>query len=164
MTHSQGSPTAKPTLRKKGPKPRATPSISKSSTATQARAACRPQRSIDTPHRAGHSLAEREFMRAMDAYKESSGRMFPTWSEVLEVLQHLGYQKDESARGEAGAAEMMGRLHAAGWCVGDSVSESEDGGHLWVVVGRLGKHVLRAEGASQSEAWRSALGQAGASG
>jgi hypothetical protein len=29
----------------------------------------------------------------MQAYKQSSGRMFPTWSEVLEVLQGLGYQK-----------------------------------------------------------------------
>ena len=26
----------------------------------------------------------------MQEYKKSSGRMFPTWSEVLEVLQKLG--------------------------------------------------------------------------
>jgi hypothetical protein len=32
-------------------------------------------------------------MQAMKAYKESSGRMFPTWSEVLEVLRSLGYEK-----------------------------------------------------------------------
>ncbi len=37
--------------------------------------------------------AEREFMEAMQDYKERSGRMFPTWSEVLEVLKNLGYQK-----------------------------------------------------------------------
>ena len=37
--------------------------------------------------------AELEFMQAMQAYKLSSGRMFPTWSEVLEVLRSLGYQK-----------------------------------------------------------------------
>src|SRR4051812_30055818 len=37
--------------------------------------------------------AEREFMAAMQEYREKSGRMFPTWSEVLEVLQGLGYQK-----------------------------------------------------------------------
>ena len=30
---------------------------------------------------------------AMDAYKRLSGRMFPTWSEVLEVLRDLGYEK-----------------------------------------------------------------------
>jgi hypothetical protein len=41
---------------------------------------------------------ELEFMQAMQDYKKSSGRMFPTWSEVLEVLQSLGYRKsDEDA-------------------------------------------------------------------
>src|SRR4051794_16756237 len=39
------------------------------------------------------SDAELEFMRAMQDYKLSSGRMFPTWSEVLEVLLSLGYDK-----------------------------------------------------------------------
>jgi len=37
--------------------------------------------------------AELEFMQAMQEYKRRSGRMFPTWSEVLEVLRELGYQK-----------------------------------------------------------------------
>ena len=37
--------------------------------------------------------AEMEFMMAMNEYKRRSGRMFPTWSEVLEVLQSLGYEK-----------------------------------------------------------------------
>ncbi len=36
---------------------------------------------------------EIEFMRAMDAYKRSSGRMFPTCSEILEVVRALGYVK-----------------------------------------------------------------------
>jgi len=34
---------------------------------------------------------EIEFMRAMDDYKTRSGRMFPTCSEVLEVIRELGY-------------------------------------------------------------------------
>jgi len=34
---------------------------------------------------------EVEFMQALDAYKRSSGRMFPTCSEVLEVVKSLGY-------------------------------------------------------------------------
>ncbi len=42
-----------------------------------------------------YSLAEREFMQAMQDYKLSSGRMFPTWSEVLEVLRDLGYEKPD---------------------------------------------------------------------
>lgn len=34
---------------------------------------------------------EIEFMQALDAYKRSSGRMFPTCSEILEVIRDLGY-------------------------------------------------------------------------
>jgi len=37
--------------------------------------------------------SEIEFMQAIDAYKRSSGRMFPTCSEILEVIQNLGYQR-----------------------------------------------------------------------
>ncbi|HVU90404.1 MAG TPA: hypothetical protein VHD36_23975 [Pirellulales bacterium] len=40
---------------------------------------------------------EVEFMNAMNAYKRTSGRMFPTCSEVLEVLRNLGYVKQEAA-------------------------------------------------------------------
>ena len=36
---------------------------------------------------------EIEFMQAMDEYKRASGRMFPTCSEILEVLIKLGYRK-----------------------------------------------------------------------
>ena len=36
---------------------------------------------------------EVEFMKAMDEYKRRSGRMFPTWSEVLEVVRGLGYHR-----------------------------------------------------------------------
>jgi hypothetical protein len=36
---------------------------------------------------------EVEFMGAMDNYKRRSGRMFPTCSEVLEVIRSLGYAK-----------------------------------------------------------------------
>jgi hypothetical protein len=40
-----------------------------------------------------YSPDEIEFMAAMDQYKRFSGRMFPTCSEVLEVLRNLGYEK-----------------------------------------------------------------------
>jgi hypothetical protein len=45
---------------------------------------------------------EVEFMSAMDEYKRRSGRMFPTCSEVLEVLKSLGYEKrpKEEAAGQ----------------------------------------------------------------
>ncbi|HZW34042.1 MAG TPA: hypothetical protein VFF52_25180 [Isosphaeraceae bacterium] len=42
-----------------------------------------------------YTKAETEFMMAMNEYKRRSGRMFPTWSEVLEVLRDLGYEKVE---------------------------------------------------------------------
>ena len=45
-----------------------------------------------TPKREETTL-ELEFVKAMHEYKHASGRMFPTWSEVLEVLQNLGYRK-----------------------------------------------------------------------
>lgn len=38
---------------------------------------------------------EIEFMQAMDDYKRRSGRMFPTCSEILEVLRGMGYVRVE---------------------------------------------------------------------
>jgi len=40
---------------------------------------------------------EVEFMQALDQYKRRSGRMFPTCSEILEVIRGLGYSKADSA-------------------------------------------------------------------
>ena len=38
-----------------------------------------------------YSDDEIQFMQALDAYKRTSGRMFPTCSEILEVIRDLGY-------------------------------------------------------------------------
>ena len=38
-----------------------------------------------------YSDEEVEFMQALDAYKRRAGRMFPTCSEILEVLRDMGY-------------------------------------------------------------------------
>ena len=40
-----------------------------------------------------YTIDEVEFMNALDEYKRKSGRMFPTCSEVLEVVRGLGYVK-----------------------------------------------------------------------
>jgi hypothetical protein len=40
-----------------------------------------------------YSDEEVEFMQALDLYKRQNGRMFPTCSEVLEVIRNLGYVK-----------------------------------------------------------------------
>jgi len=34
-----------------------------------------------------------EFLMAIDEYKRSNGRPFPTWTEVLEVIKAIGYRK-----------------------------------------------------------------------
>ena len=65
--------------------------------AANARQASGRRRFVDpTTCEREYSSAEMEFMQAMQDYKLSSGRMFPTWSEVLEVLKALGYEKPES--------------------------------------------------------------------
>mgnify|MGYP003314597013 CR=1 FL=1 len=38
-----------------------------------------------------YSGDEIEFMQALDEYKRNNGRMFPTCSEILEVVRSLGY-------------------------------------------------------------------------
>ena len=45
-----------------------------------------------------YSDLEIEFMQAMDEYKRASGRMFPTCSEILEVLIKMGYRKVADAQ------------------------------------------------------------------
>jgi hypothetical protein len=77
--------------------------------AAHARQASGRRRFVDpTTSEREYSAAELEFMLAMNEYKRRSGRMFPTWSEVLEVLQGLGYQK-VSLRD----LNEIGRAHAA---------------------------------------------------
>lgn len=34
-----------------------------------------------------------EFVMAIDDYKRMNNRPFPSWSEVFEVIQYLGYRK-----------------------------------------------------------------------
>jgi hypothetical protein len=61
---------------------------------TERRAKVERRRQIDpTTCERDYSEEQVEFMKARDLYKRRSGRQFPTWSEVLEVLQNLGYRK-----------------------------------------------------------------------
>ncbi len=34
-----------------------------------------------------------EFIMAIETYKKANKKMFPTWTEVLEVIRQLGYRK-----------------------------------------------------------------------
>lgn len=53
-----------------------------------------------------YSDDEIEFMHALDRYKRASGRMFPTCSEVLEVIRGLGYMKTDAGNPAQPSTEM----------------------------------------------------------
>jgi hypothetical protein len=52
-----------------------------------------------------YSVEEIEFMHALDAYKRANGRMFPTCSEILEVIRGLGYVR--MPQGQPVVAELV---------------------------------------------------------
>ena len=59
---------------------------------------CSRRRLIDpTTCERDYSSEELEFMQAIEQYKCRSGRMFPTQSEVLEVVRSLGYVRGGTA-------------------------------------------------------------------
>lgn len=35
-----------------------------------------------------------EFIQAIDDYKRQAGRPFPSWSEILEIVKRLGYERE----------------------------------------------------------------------
>ena len=71
---------------------------------TESRRKKQRRRHIDpTTCERDYSDPEIEFMRAMDDYKRDAGRMFPTCSEVLEVIRSLGYYQLTEEQ-----AEMLG--------------------------------------------------------
>ena len=81
--------------------------------AAAARKASKRRRQVDpTTSDRDYSAEELEFMQAMQLYKQWSGRMFPTWSEVLEVLQGLGYSKDlgDHAAAQTARADACSRM------------------------------------------------------
>ncbi len=66
------------------------------------------RRQIDpTTCERNYSAEEIEFMNAIEAYKRTSGRMFPTCSEILEVLRGLGYERRLSAASAVPASAPM---------------------------------------------------------
>ena len=84
---------------------------------------CRRRQIDPTTCERDYTDEELEFMNAMDKYKRSSGRMFPTCSEVLEVIRDLGYEKRCEEANVAGeqTAEQTAELSAersAGQLVG----------------------------------------------
>lgn len=85
-----------------GPCAGRSPASARAHRASAARAVSRRRRNIDpTTCDRDYSRDELEFMAAMQQYKQRSGRMFPTWSEVLEVVRSLGYEKAGTASSKA---------------------------------------------------------------
>lgn len=39
------------------------------------------------------STAQFEFVMAIETYKRVNRRLYPTWTEILEIVEHLGYRK-----------------------------------------------------------------------
>jgi hypothetical protein len=69
------------------------------------RAPVNRRRQIDpTTCERDYSADEIEFMTALDEYKHKSGRMFPTCSEVLEVVRSLGYVRLAAPGADVSAA------------------------------------------------------------
>lgn len=51
---------------------------------------CEVRRTAEEGEISGELL---EFIMAIDEYKRVNERPFPTWSEVFEIIQYLGYRK-----------------------------------------------------------------------
>lgn len=59
----------------------------------------------------GETDAQKEFLAAVERYRTTQGRPFPTWSEVLEIAEGLGYHKASSV--PAGARFVVVEDHEA---------------------------------------------------
>lgn len=69
-----------------------------------------------------YSNDEIEFMHALDAYKRANGRMFPTCSEILEVIRSLGYAK----AADMGTPESASFVDAVPPATGNPVATASD--------------------------------------
>ena len=71
-----------------------------------------------------YSGDEVEFMQALDAYKRANGRMFPTCSEILEVIRALSYVRLPA--GERPAELTLPALPAAESVIDADEDEADD--------------------------------------
>ena len=53
----------------------------------------KPRRSNPATGDRHYSMDEVEFMNALAEFKRASGRLFPSCSEILDILRKLGYEK-----------------------------------------------------------------------
>ena len=69
---------------------------------------------------------EIDFMRAMDDYKRAAGRMFPTCSEVLEVIRSMGYVRLNDAQIEMLGDTLVDTTETYDYAVGGDQDDEED--------------------------------------
>ncbi len=50
-----------------------------------------------------------EFLRAIDAHKQKTGKAYPSWREILAIIRDLGYEKRSSS--DAGESKARPRHH-----------------------------------------------------
>lgn len=72
-----------------------------------------------------YSDQEVAFMNALDEYKRKSGRMFPTCSEVLEVIRGLGYVQLSPGQRAQLATEENGFEQPVAWSPASEEREEE---------------------------------------
>ena len=70
------------------------------STRTSSRSAKRRSPKEPEPDPELLELERTQFLRAMDRYKRKTGKTFPSWSEVLDVLRDLGWVSPARAESE----------------------------------------------------------------
>ena len=80
------------TKKKTSSKTTAGDASAKPTTRTSSRSAKRrsPKEGAEVDHQQ-LELERVEFLRAMDLYKRQTGKTFPTWTEVLEVIRSIGW-------------------------------------------------------------------------
>jgi len=54
-------------------------------------------------------LERLQFLRAMDSFKRRTGKTFPTWTEVLEVLRSIGWMSGVQLEQRVGSLPAEGR-------------------------------------------------------
>lgn len=55
----------------------------------------RPKATVTKPDQMAPEVLE--FIQAIDDYKRLHGRPFPNWSEVLDIVKQLGYERSETS-------------------------------------------------------------------
>lgn len=84
-TPTRSAPTSKPKTSS------SKPTKSAGGTRTSSRSAKRRSPKTPPPDPALLEVERLEFLKAMDRYKRKTGKTFPSWTEVLEVLRSIGW-------------------------------------------------------------------------